>query len=1106
MKNLGKFLYDRRIELNLAQNYLASLLNVSNQTIYKYEHGLSSPDFTILGKYASILKVSLDDMINANGSIDENYKETELSFDPDKFSNNLKVLRVKNNYTLSKLQELTGVKYQTISKWEKSESFPSIKQFISLSKIYNKSLNDIYYAVENVSSTTNDNTNQDNKQNNHPKRWRIFVPWIVASLLLFVLLLNIILTSNVIQKYEKRIDDTEYQLNNALNNNNQNNNSNNIDDNNSSNLNQGNANNNTVDSSGSNDNESNNNGDDKVIDSNDIDIVDSNGTDNIIDSSGTDNNIIDSNGTELIDSNPVEVIDDDKSPITLTINHYIENLYDDEYTLASTETKETFTGTMISVKTKNYEGFVSPENEIIIANENNSIIDYYYKRVTHKLFFDTKGGDEISPLVIKNGASIHISEIPTKTGSTFDRWYYDNRFKDPIIDNIINNITTDITIYAYFTGDIKYGSFIYDVVDDCIIIKGLKDGNVFDIPTIIDEKIVKEIDIESCDVFPYRVFIPTTIEKITHFNVSEDENHLDIYYDNDISSWMNIDILCEVFKNSTGSFFYKSGDNYIELRDELVIPSGITKISDNAFAYLKNVTSISIEDGVEIIGENAFSNMPSLERVGIPSSIVDIKIDAFNECTSLNRIDISDLEAWMNIDFHLIYDEEGIGDYKISNPLFYAHNLYINDELMTSITIPSSMTKIIKPFTLFGCSITNIIVPETVQEIEKNAFNGCYNLKSITLPFVGNKRISATDTYQYPFGYIFGNTFINSSQTPQSYICPEYYLDENFYEVFSIPWELEEVVITSSTIIPDCAFVNMNSLKRIVLPDGIKKIGSRAFERCTEVISINIPDGVTKIGDHAFHECARLKEIIIPDSVTEIGMGAFETCEELKRVVLSNNINIINRATFGTCTSLEEINMPEKLTIIDGSAFSSCLKLKNLTLPSTIFYIGEMAFYNCKSLESINIPSGIEIIESYTFQYCSRLETVILPNTITRIGSYSFDRCASLKNINFPSSLEYIDGYAFSHCISLTNVDLSSSVRYIGNNSFEYCTSLKMILFSYKLDGIGPRALSYCSSLEIIEYENITSFWKNNVFKDTFWDLETGNYIIVTTNGSILKE
>ena len=146
LENLGKFLYERRTKLNYTQNNLASFLNVSNQTIYKYEHGLSSPDFTILGKYADILEVSLDDLINTNSKTNE-YIKNEREFDSDKFSSNLKILRIKNNLTLSKLQELINVKYQTISKWEKGESFPSIKQFLDLSGVYNTSLYDIYYGI-----------------------------------------------------------------------------------------------------------------------------------------------------------------------------------------------------------------------------------------------------------------------------------------------------------------------------------------------------------------------------------------------------------------------------------------------------------------------------------------------------------------------------------------------------------------------------------------------------------------------------------------------------------------------------------------------------------------------------------------------------------------------------------------------------------------------------------------------------------------------------------------------------------------------------------------------------------------------------------------------
>ncbi len=67
----------------------------------------------------------------------------------------------------------------------------------------------------------------------------------------------------------------------------------------------------------------------------------------------------------------------------------------------------------------------------------------------------------------------------------------------------------------------------------------------------------------------------------------------------------------------------------------------------------------------------------------------------------------------------------------------------------------------------------------------------------------------------------------------------------------------------------------------VVIPDGVKKIGSSAFERCKNLKSITIPDSVTSIGESAFAECTNLKSIIIPDSVTSIGEDAFENCDNI---------------------------------------------------------------------------------------------------------------------------------------------------------------------------------------------------------------------------------
>ena len=57
----------------------------------------------------------------------------------------------------------------------------------------------------------------------------------------------------------------------------------------------------------------------------------------------------------------------------------------------------------------------------------------------------------------------------------------------------------------------------------------------------------------------------------------------------------------------------------------------------------------------------------------------------------------------------------------------------------------------------------------------------------------------------------------------------------------------------------------------VVIPDGVKQIGSRAFENCSNIRKITIPYDITDIGSWTFRCC----------SLTEIGQLAFLNSNKL---------------------------------------------------------------------------------------------------------------------------------------------------------------------------------------------------------------------------------
>jgi hypothetical protein len=77
--------------------------------------------------------------------------------------------------------------------------------------------------------------------------------------------------------------------------------------------------------------------------------------------------------------------------------------------------------------------------------------------------------------------------------------------------------------------------------------------------------------------------------------------------------------------------------------------------------------------------------------------------------------------------------------------------------------------------------------------------------------------------------------------------------------------------------------------KNVIIPDGVKRIGKEAFERCENLESVTIPNGVKSIGDYAFNGCSKLSSVVIPDSIKNIGEHVFRNCKKNLNLITSEN-------------------------------------------------------------------------------------------------------------------------------------------------------------------------------------------------------------------------
>ena len=293
----------------------------------------------------------------------------------------------------------------------------------------------------------------------------------------------------------------------------------------------------------------------------------------------------------------------------------------------------------------------------------------------------------------------------------------------------------------------------------------------------------------------------------------------------------------------------------------------------------KPTGELVIKEGTTCIGFEAFLNCGGLNSVTFPQSVVYVDQDAFANCTGLKAVHITDLAAWCGIDFQYAFQGS-------SNPLTYAHHLYLNGEEVTDLVIPESVTSI-GDYTFDNCTaLTSITIPDGVTSIGTCAFRSCENLTSVTIPPSLATIGGGAFIWCFNLGAVYisdlaawcGITFIENAVNP---LCYGAHLYLNGEEVIDL-----------------------------VIPEGVTNINNYVFQNYSHLTSVTIPDGVTTIGEYAFNGCSGLTSITIGNNVNSIGQWAFGRCEKLKDVYCyAESVPESINTTFFNETNIEEATL-----------------------------------------------------------------------------------------------------------------------------------------------------------------------------------------------------
>lgn len=174
--------------------------------------------------------------------------------------------------------------------------------------------------------------------------------------------------------------------------------------------------------------------------------------------------------------------------------------------------------------------------------------------------------------------------------------------------------------------------------------------------------------------------------------------------------------------------------------ESIFIPNSVVEIEDNAFRLCTNLASITIPSSVEIIGENPFAYCKNLSSITVSED--NKYFDSRNNCNAIivtkeNALLSSCRNTVIPNTVVIIKERAFEGNHKktltIPSSVRRIDGFAFIDSWLKKVKIEGSLIQISN-----GCFMSSglleIELPEQLESIEKQAFEMCHKLKSISFP------------------------------------------------------------------------------------------------------------------------------------------------------------------------------------------------------------------------------------------------------------------------------------------------------------------------------------------------------------------------------------
>ena len=504
-------------------------------------------------------------------------------------------------------------------------------------------------------------------------------------------------------------------------------------------------------------------------------------------------------------------------------------------------------------------------------------------------------------------------------------------------------------------------------------------------------------------------------------------------------------------------------------------------------------------DGVIMIGSKVFYGMDSITSLSFDYETELIKDGVGSNCTSLQSIDLPDYL-------------KSIGEGSFSE----------NDAL------------------------EEVIIPEMVTYIDKDAFSNCRNLRKVT--FYGYCPIMCDGAFDHiaedatvyvaeelvdDYKAAFASMHLTQIPDVQpDSMDPAEFTDEDFLDGGYLKMDADTETITAyygwydevrltipesidgvdvKAIGPD-VFNSDPCLAYLALPEGMEAIGNGAFSNMETLQYVKFPSTLKEIGDQAFANSFQGRYLELPENIVNIGAEAFESAwiETLK--IDNPDLSGISETAFANCRALQNVEINEACTQEQKQELQSQMEALGLTCKVRIAGEPDEAETEAPTETEMESSTELETFTEEAGSEGSKSEEPVDENTFREMPDqpspeedFGFDAATgtitdytgSEEHVVIPRSIGGVPVTAIAYMTFnmvrnlddnsdlpvLRSVVIPETVVTMEDSVFSDCMQLESVICYGPLESSGKSTFLNCKNLKQVIYVNGLRILDSHLFE-----------------------